>query len=294
MSNTDSGMKIAVPGQSRGDDPARQGHAYYPWWLDNLAEDATGEGAFMQGAAFGADAVRTLVTFARTVYEFQQFRYAGPFGDDGFLEDYSTRIDGEPATTIVTVSRNAAGQAQHIVVNHRPRSAVLRLAEICRRRFADEPLAPLFADGRAAMSINAAAATYMRSGEEDGGFSDYYPKWLDNLADDVTLQGAAMNGTARGAEKVRSIIVHARTLYEHQVFTYTGPYGSDGFLEQYTTPIQGEPTGVVVAVSLNQVGRAQHIAVLHRPRSSMLLFSRLMGAKFAGTPIAEHFITSDE
>ena len=294
MSNADSSIETATTASSRADHPARRRHAYYPWWLDNLAEDATGEGAFMQGAALGADAVRTLVTFARTIYEFQEFRYAGPFGDNGFLEDYSTRIDGEPATTIVTVSRNAAGQAQHIVVNHRPRSAVLRLAEICRQRFAGEPLAPLFSDGGAATSINASAATYMRSGEEDGGFSDYYPKWLDNLADDVTLQGAAMNGTARGAEKVRSIIVHARTLYEHQVFTYTGPYGTDGFLEQYTTPILGEATGVVVAVSLNPAGQAQHIAVLHRPRSSMLLFSRLMGAKFAVTPIAENFITSDE
>ena len=36
----------------------------------------------------------------------------------------------------------------------------------------------------------------------------YYPKWLDNLADDVTLEGAAMEGTAQGAETVRSIVVH--------------------------------------------------------------------------------------
>ena len=27
---------------------------------------------------------------------------------------------------------------------------------------------------------------------------DYYPEWLDNLADDVTLEAPAMNGTARG------------------------------------------------------------------------------------------------
>ena len=30
----------------------------------------------------------------------------------------------------------------------------------------------------------------------------------------------------------------------------------------------------------------------HRPRSSVLLFSRLMGEKFADTAIGEHFITS--
>ena len=43
---------------------------------------------------------------------------------------------------------------------------------------------------------------------------DYYPEWLDNLADDVTLEAPAMNGTARGAEAVRAIVVQARKLYE--------------------------------------------------------------------------------
>ena len=32
-------------------DPALRRTDYRPWWLDNLANDATGEGAFMQGAA---------------------------------------------------------------------------------------------------------------------------------------------------------------------------------------------------------------------------------------------------
>ena len=68
---------------------------------------------------------------------------------------------------------------------------------------------------------------------------------------------------------------------------------TDGFLEEYTTPIKGEPTGVVVRVSFNPAGKAQHLVVSHRPRSSMLLFSRLMGEKFANTAIGEHFITSE-
>ena len=36
---------------------------------------------------------------------------------------------------------------------------------------------------------------------------DYYPQWLDNLAADVTLEAAAMDGTARGAANVRSIVI---------------------------------------------------------------------------------------
>jgi hypothetical protein len=44
----------------------------------------------------------------------------------------------------------------------------------------------------------------------------YYPAWLDNLADDVTFEAAAMDGVARGAETVRLILVTAREQYEHQ------------------------------------------------------------------------------
>lgn len=121
----------------------------------------------------------------------------------------------------------------------------------------------------------------------------YYPAWLDNLAEDVTLEGAAMEGTAQGAETVRSIVVTAREIYENQQFSFAGSYSSNGFLEVYTTPIRGKSTGVVVTVISNEAGQAQHIAVNHRPTSSMLLFSRLMGEKFAGTPIAKHFIARE-
>ena len=122
--------------------------------------------------------------------------------------------------------------------------------------------------------------------------SPYYPWWLDNLADDVTGEGAAMEGAARGAEAVRAIVVAARELYEHQEFSLTGDYGDNGFLEDYTCQIRGEPTSVVVTVTRNAAGEAQHIVVNHRPRSSVLLFARVMGERFAGTPLAKYFITS--
>ena len=122
---------------------------------------------------------------------------------------------------------------------------------------------------------------------------NYYPWWLDNLAGDVTLEGAAMNGTARGAEAVRSIVVQARELYEFQDFSFTGDYGDNGFLEDYTAAVHGEPLRVVVMVTRNAAGKAQHVVVLHRPRNSLLLFSRLMHKKFAGTPIAEHFLAGE-
>ena len=116
----------------------------------------------------------------------------------------------------------------------------------------------------------------------------YYPLWLDNLADDVTLEAAAMDGTARGADDVRSILVIAREQYEHQEFNYAGPCGESSFLEDYTSSVRGMPTYVVV-VTFNADGQTQHVVVNHRPRSAMLQFSRVMLENFAGTPYAAHW-----
>ena len=117
----------------------------------------------------------------------------------------------------------------------------------------------------------------------------YYPAWLDNLADDVTLEAAAMDGVARGAETVRSILVTAREQYEHQEFKFAGPVGDYGFLEDYTSRVRGEYTAVVVLVTFNAGGQTQRVVVNHRPRSALLSFSRLMLEKFAGTPAAKHW-----
>jgi hypothetical protein len=118
---------------------------------------------------------------------------------------------------------------------------------------------------------------------------DYYPEWLDNLADDVTMEAAAMDGTAHGAQDVHSIVVAAKTLYEHQEFSYAGPFADNGFLELYTCDIRGRHTSVVVVVIFNAAGQAQHISVNHRPRSALLSFSCVMLEKFAGTPLAKHW-----
>lgn len=117
----------------------------------------------------------------------------------------------------------------------------------------------------------------------------YYPVWLDNLADDVTLEAAAMDGTAHGREDVRSIVVTAREVYDDQQFNFAGPVGDYGFLEDYTTTIRGVHTRVVVMVTFNAAGQTQQVVVNHRPRSALLSFSRLMLEKYAGTPLAKHW-----
>ena len=118
---------------------------------------------------------------------------------------------------------------------------------------------------------------------------EYYPQWLDNLADDVTLEAAAMDGAAQGAEDVGAVMVVARQQYENQVFSYAGPCGDYGFVEDYTAEVRGVPTRVIVLVTYNAAGQTQRIVVNHRPRSALLSFSRLMLEKFAGTPLAKHW-----
>jgi hypothetical protein len=41
------------------------------------------------------------------------------------------------------------------------------------------------------------APTYMGGGDSAGKFNDYYPAWIDNLADDVTVEGSLLDGAGR-------------------------------------------------------------------------------------------------
>ena len=132
---------------------------------------------------------------------------------------------------------------------------------------------------------------YLGSG--DPALKDYYPAWVNNIADDATVEGSMLDGVVQGAEAVRSVVLTIRSLYEHQVFKFAGPYGDNGFLEDYVATVNGEPIGCVVQVTRNAAGQTQHVVASYRPRTSLLLFSRLLAEKFAGTPIAEHFAASE-
>ena len=134
-------------------------------------------------------------------------------------------------------------------------------------------------------------AQYLAHG--DPALKGYYPAWVNNMADDATVEGSMLDGVVQGADAVRSVVLTIRSLYEHQEFKFAGPYGDNGFLEDYVAEVHGEPIGCVVLVSYNAAGQTQHVVASYRPRSSLLLFSRLLGEKFAGTPIAEHFAARD-
>jgi hypothetical protein len=130
-------------------------------------------------------------------------------------------------------------------------------------------------------------------GNGDPALAGYYSAWLDNLADDATVEGSLLDGAVRGAKAVRSIVVTIRSLYDHQEHKFAGPYGDNGFLEDYVAGVLGEPIGCVVLVTRNAAGQTQHVVASYRPRSSLLLLSRLLHEKFASPPYGEQLAGSE-
>ena len=126
-------------------------------------------------------------------------------------------------------------------------------------------------------------------GPGDPALKAYFPAWVNNMAEDATLEGSMLNGTIQGAEAVRAVVLMIRSLYEDQVFKIAGPLGDSGFLEHYVAKVNGEPIGCVVLITSNASGQTQHVVASYRPLNSLLHFSWLLREKFAGTPIGEHF-----
>jgi hypothetical protein len=101
-----------------------------------------------------------------------------------------------------------------------------------------------------------------------------------------------MDGVLQGAGPVRTVIAAIRGLYDYQEFHFVGPYGENGWMEDYTAGVRGQPIKNVTLVTSDAAGQTQHVVGNYRPRSTLLVLSRLLGEKFAGTPIGEHFVAS--
>jgi hypothetical protein len=93
----------------------------------------------------GPDGVRAIVTAIRAFYgDSQEFHFTGPWGDNGWLEDYIARIDDKPLGCVVLVTRSAAGQTEHVVASYRPVSTVIHFSRLLHEKFAGTPYAKHF------------------------------------------------------------------------------------------------------------------------------------------------------
>jgi hypothetical protein len=147
MTNTPSTQASdVVPTYLAKGDSAGRFADYHPAWVDNLASDVTLEGSMLDGAVQGADAVRALIGGARQLYDRQDITYAGPWGDVGFIEEYTTEIRGEPLGAVHLITFNSDGQAQHVIANYRPLSSLMFFSRLLREKFAGTPYAAHFLD----------------------------------------------------------------------------------------------------------------------------------------------------
>jgi hypothetical protein len=137
-------------------DVTRHRHDYRPTWLANLADDVTIEGSVLTGIAQGPGAVRAILGHARALYEYQELNYVGPYGEHGFVEDYTSRVRGEPIGSVVVIGFNESGQTARIVVNHRPLGAVLLWSQLMGEHFAGTEYAQYFLGHDAAAALRAA------------------------------------------------------------------------------------------------------------------------------------------
>ena len=121
------------------------GKPYYPSWLDNLADDVTwrprqwtapraAPTMFVRSWPLPGNCMTAGVQLRRTVWR------------TGFLEDYPSSVRGMPTYVIVLVTFNGDGQTQRVVVNHRPRSAMLQFSRLMLEKFAETPHAKHWQD----------------------------------------------------------------------------------------------------------------------------------------------------
>ena len=151
-------------------DASRHRRDYRPEWLNNLAHDVTIEGSVLAGIAEGPEAIRAILGFARTLYDYQEFNYLGRCGDLGFVEEYTSVVRGESTGSVVVVRFNEAGQAAQIVVNHRPLHSVRLWSQLMGEHFAGTRYAQYFLshdeaealDGRGSAAVFCCEATETR------------------------------------------------------------------------------------------------------------------------------------
>jgi len=130
-------------------DPAGRFADYYPAWVDKLAGDVTLEGSMLDGALQGPDAIRAVIGGVRALYDRQDFNFAGPWGDNSFIEDYTAAVRGRPLGCFHLVTFNADGQTHHVAAHYRPLSSLMFFSRLLRERFAGTPYAELFLAGEA-------------------------------------------------------------------------------------------------------------------------------------------------
>lgn len=119
------------------------------------------------------------------------------------------------------------------------------------------------------------------------------PSFIDNLTEDATLSGGAMNGFIQGKDNVRTFLGTVKALYKDFKVVYEGD--TDKYrLQEYTATLEDHPVTGVVTLRKNADGQYDQVVVNHRPLSSLLVFSKMVSEVLEGKIDKDHFYRLEE
>ncbi|GIG92985.1 hypothetical protein [Plantactinospora endophytica] len=104
----------------------------------------------------------------------------------------------------------------------------------------------------------------------------------DNLAENVTLEGAVMNGVLTGRDAVLAQLAVVNEFYRDRVDIARFDQG-EYVVEQYSATVAGRPVQAIALMHRDGDGRFDRVVVNHWPLSATLTFSRLL----AESPIGQ-------
>jgi hypothetical protein len=127
-----------------------------PLWLAKLAENATLEATVLKRPVEGRADILAVIKHAVTLYEFQHHTYRGTIGKDLYIESYRSQIQGVPIETFLVAHLNEHGEADSVVINHRPLKAALLFSNLLWERV-DERFRDRYLSAAEAAALNAAS-----------------------------------------------------------------------------------------------------------------------------------------
>jgi hypothetical protein len=127
-----------------------------PLWLARLADNATLEATVLKRPVEGRADILSVIRHAVSLYEFQHHSYKGETGNGLYIESYRSQIQGVPIETVVVAHLNEQGEADSVVINHRPLNAAMLFSKLMWERV-DERFRDLYLTGPEAAAVNAAS-----------------------------------------------------------------------------------------------------------------------------------------
>ncbi|MFM0088806.1 hypothetical protein PQR46_17975 [Paraburkholderia sediminicola] len=129
-----------------------------PLWLAKLAENATLEATVLKRPVEGRADILSVIKHAVSLYEFQHHSYKGEIGNGLYIESYRSQIQGMPIETVLVAHLNERGEADSVVINHRPLKAAQLFSNLMWERV-DERFRDLYLTGPEAAALNAASGS---------------------------------------------------------------------------------------------------------------------------------------